>query len=98
MPEENQHELKTEQTQNSQPKPSFPGLHELLGERITIFCAVYIYTGKLVGFDHECVKLRDPAIVYETGAFDDKKWKDAQPLPNEFYIQKSAIESFGLLK
>lgn len=97
MPEENQYEPKAEQTQRPTLMPT-PGLHELLGERITIFCAVYIYTGKLVAFSHECVELKDPAIVYETGKFDDKEWKDAQPLPNRFYIQKSAIESFGLLK
>lgn len=74
------------------------GLDKLLGERVTIFCAVYIYTGKLIGVNYDCVLLADAAVVYETGPFDDKKWKDAQPLPFNWYIQKSMIESFGILK
>lgn len=75
------------------------GLEGLLGETVTIFCAVYIYTGKLVGVNNTCIKLENPSIVYETGAFTEKNWKDAQRLPNQyFYIQTGAIESFGVLK
>ena len=43
------------------------GLEALMGQRITLFCMNYIYTGKLVGVNATCVKLSDPAIVYETG-------------------------------
>lgn len=74
------------------------GFIELLDETITLFCANYIYTGKLVGVNDEFVKLENPSIVYETGAFTEKKWKDAQALPNEIYIMKSAVESFGVVK
>ena len=74
------------------------GLEKLMGERVTLFCANFIYTGKLVGVNDTCVLLQDPAIVYETGAFTDKAWKDAQKLPNSWYVQTSAIESFGILK
>lgn len=74
------------------------GLEKLLGERVTIFCAVYIYTGKLIGVNDDCVLLSEPAIVYETGPFGDKQWKDAQPLPHDWYVSKSMIESFGILK
>lgn len=74
------------------------GFIGLLDETITLFCANYIYTGKLVGVNDEFVKLENPSIVYETGAFTDKKWKDAQALPNEIYIMKSAVESFGVVK
>jgi hypothetical protein len=74
------------------------GLESLLGETVTFFCAVYIYTGKLVGVNSTCVKLQDPKIVYETGAFSDPKWKDAQALPNEMYLQTAMIESFGVVK
>ena len=74
------------------------GLTALLGKRVTIFCAVYIYTGDLVGVNDTCVLLNNAAIVYETGAFSDKAWADAQSLPNEWYVQKSMIESFGVLK
>ena len=74
------------------------GLEKLLGERVTLFCMNYIYTGKLIGVNDSCVLLGDAAIVYETGEFSDKAWKDAQPLPNEWYVQTASIESFGLLK
>ena len=74
------------------------GLEGLLGERITLFCMNYIYTGKLEGVNQTCVKLADAAIVYETGAFTDAKWKDAQALPNAVYVQMSAIEAFSVVK
>ena len=59
------------------------GLVKLLGEVVTLFCLNYIYTGKLVGVNETCVLLDDPKIVYETGAFDTKQWKDAQALPSK---------------
>ena len=74
------------------------GLVSLLGQTVTFFCAVYIYTGKLVGVNSNYVKLESPKIVYETGSFDQKNWKDAQSLPNEFYIQTAMIEGFGIVK
>lgn len=74
------------------------GLVSLLNERVTLFCANYIYTGKLAGVNETCVLLEDASIVYETGAFTEKNWKDAQALPNKWYVQTNAIESFGVLK
>lgn len=74
------------------------GLEGLLGQRITLFCAAYIYTGELVGVNTTCIKLKNAAIVYDTGALDTKTWSDAQKLPNEWYVQCSMIESFGVLK
>ncbi len=74
------------------------GLDALIGERITVFCANYIYTGKLVGVNDTCILLHDAAVVYETGPFSDGAWKDAQKLPSSWYIATSAIESFGILK
>jgi hypothetical protein len=74
------------------------GLEKLLGERVTLFCMNYIYTGKLMGVNASCVLLHDAGIVYETGELSDKKWKDMQPLPGPWYVQTSAIESFGVLK
>jgi hypothetical protein len=74
------------------------GLVSLLDKQITLFCAIYIYTGKLVGVNSDYVKLENPKIVYETGSFTERNWKDAQPLPNEWYIKTSMIESFGILK
>jgi hypothetical protein len=74
------------------------GFAALLGKQITCFCAVYIYTGKLVGVNSTCIKLENPAIVYETGPFTDKKWKDAQSLPNTIYLQTAMVEAFGEVK
>ena len=74
------------------------GLEALMGQRVTLFCGVYIYTGKLVGVNKTCVKLGDAGIVYETGAFTDEKWRDCQPLPNDWYVATQSIESFGVLK
>ena len=74
------------------------GLEKLLGERITLFCMNYIYTGKLSGVNTTCVLLTDPCIVYETGAFSDKAWKDAQALPHDLYVMLSCVEAFGVIK
>lgn len=74
------------------------GLFALMGKRVTLFCGVYIYTGKLVGVNDTCVKLQDAGIVYETGSFSDKEWKDCQSLPNDWYVTTQSIESFGELK
>ena len=74
------------------------GLEKLLGERVTLFCLNYIYTGVLSGVNDSCALLTDAAVVYETGPFGDKKWKDAQQLPTDWYVQRECIESFGLLK
>ena len=74
------------------------GFMALMDEVITIISLNYIYTGKLIGVNESCVLLENPSIVYETGPFTDKKWKDAQALPNEMYIQIGCIESFGIVK
>ena len=73
-------------------------MESLMGEVITIFSLNYIYTGKLVGVNDTCCLLQEPKIVYETGSFDTKDWKDAQALPNEIYIQYGCIEAFGVVK
>mgnify|MGYP001593159269 CR=1 FL=1 len=76
------------------------GLDALLGERVTLLCLNYFYTGKLSGVNETCVLLTDnPAIVYESGPWSEKKWTDAQTLPTQaLYVQRSAIEAFGVLK
>ena len=74
------------------------GLVSLMGEKVTLFCLNYIYTGILVGVNNTFVKLEKAAIVYETGEFNSSSYKDAQSLPHEWYVQTSAIESFGKLK
>lgn len=75
------------------------GLIKLLGEKITIFCLNYIYTGILEGVNETCVLLKDPAIVYDTGSFTEKEYSDVQALGvDEFYVHMNCIESFGKLK
>ena len=74
------------------------GLVKLLGQRVTLFCLNYIYAGKLSGVNETCVLLTAAVVVYETGGFMDAKWRDAQPLPNDWYVQLSAIESFGVIR
>jgi hypothetical protein len=74
------------------------GLEALMGQRVTLFCGVYIYTGKLIGVNQTCVKLEDAGIVYETGPLLEKKWQDCQSLPSEWYVSTQSIESFGILK
>jgi hypothetical protein len=75
------------------------GLESLMGKEITLMCMNYFYAGKLVGINADCVKLKNPKIVYETGDFTEKHWKDAQALPHKyFYVATQAIESFGEMK
>ena len=75
------------------------GLEKLLGERVLLMCANYFYTGKLVGVNLDCVLLEDPAIVYETGEWSLKSFKDEQRLHvKQWYVQRTAIESFGVSK
>lgn len=74
------------------------GLMKLLGDRVTIFCMNYIYTGKLIGVNDVCILLEKAQVVYETGRFNDKDWSDAQDLPHNWYVQIGSIESFGILK
>ncbi len=74
------------------------GLMGLMGQTVTLFCLNYIYTGLLVGVNETYVKLEKAKVVYETGAFAEKDWKDAQSLPGDWYVQTSAVESFGILK
>ena len=74
------------------------GLESLKGQRVTFFGLNYIYTGDHVGVKDKFVLLKDPAIVYETGPFTEKGWRDAQSLPNELYVMLGTVEAFGLVK
>lgn len=72
------------------------GLTALMGETVMLLCLNYIYAGKLVGVNDSFVQLENTHIVYETGAFTDKYYKDAQKLNSEvFYVMSSSIEGFG---
>ncbi len=72
------------------------GLIAHLGKKVTLFCMNYIYHGELEGINDTCVKLKNAYLVYETGAFQDSGFKDAQKLADVWYVQTAAIESFGV--
>ena len=75
------------------------GLDALIGEQVMLFGLNYIYAGQLTGVNDSIVQLTGAKIVYETGPFTEKGYRDAQPLPGEaWYVQRGAIESFGLGK
>ena len=57
------------------------GFEPLMGEKVTLLCMNYFYTGKLVGVNTDSVELEDPAIVYETGDWKAKEYADVQALP-----------------
>jgi hypothetical protein len=70
------------------------GLESLLGEEVILMCSNYFYAGKLVGVNATFVKLDGAHIVYETGPWDAKAWKDSQLIGDGHYVMQSAIESF----
>jgi len=76
------------------------GLESLMGETVVLFCMNYFYTGKLIGVNTDDIILQDPKIIYETGPFSEKGWKDAQLLKfcDELYVRTASIESYGLVK
>jgi hypothetical protein len=72
------------------------GLESLLGQQVMVFCMNYIYAGELSGVNTDFIQITGAKIVYETGPFVEKEYKDAQSLPGlVWYIQKSSIESYG---
>jgi hypothetical protein len=75
------------------------GLDALVGEVVLLLCANYFYTGKLTGVSDTFVELTDTSIVYETGEWSSKGYKDAQKLHvNVWFVQRAFIESFGKSK
>jgi len=71
------------------------GFEAMLGENVSIFCGVYIYTGKLTGVNDNHIELTDPKLVYETGSLTQGEWKDAQALPSPWRVMLARIESWG---
>lgn len=75
------------------------GLMKLLGEMVTLYCASFIYAGRLTGLNDECVLLDEAKIVYDTGDHSSPSWATAEKMPNgSWYVMKSKIESFGIFK
>lgn len=70
------------------------GLQALLGEKVILFCMNYFYAGTLAGINTDVVLLEDAGIVYETGSFTDKAWKDFQKI-GSVYVRIPCIEAFA---
>jgi len=70
------------------------GLMKLLGEEVLLICSNYFYAGILVGVNEHDVLLEKASLVYETGKWTDKKWKDAQDLGHPLYVRTASIESY----
>jgi hypothetical protein len=70
------------------------GLLPLLGKRVVLLCN-YIYTGVLTGVNSTCVELEDASMVFATGEWSAKNWKNAEKLPaKKVLIQTVSIECF----
>ena len=74
------------------------GFTPFTGKRITLLCMNYFYTGKLVAVNKDFVELSDAAIIYETGEWTAKKWKDAQSLPGNVRVRIATVEAYGVWK
>lgn len=75
------------------------GLEAFLGQKITVYCFGFIYTGILEGVNDRFIKLKGAKIVYSTGSHQSKDWETAEPMPNDYwYVMLNAIESFGDFK
>lgn len=70
-------------------------LEKYLDKQIVFLCSNYFYTGKLVGFNDDFFTIKDPAIIYETGSWSNKEWKDCQKMnEDEISVMKHSIECF----
>jgi len=74
------------------------GFDAMLGEKVTLFCGVYIYTGVLSGVNDDHLELSEPKLVYETGELANEDWKDAQRLPSPWWVMWQGVESWGPAK
>lgn len=71
------------------------GFESVLGERIEVWCGVYIYTGILSGVNEDHIELTEPYVVYETGELTAPRYKDAQRCASPRRVMRQAIESWG---
>lgn len=75
------------------------GLLALLQKPVLLLCANYFYTGTLIGVNDDCVLLKDPSLVYETGKWNTPGYTTVEKLhTDQLYVQKAAIEAFCVSK
>ena len=73
------------------------GFEALLGERVTVMCANYTYTGKLMGVNDTCILLEDASIIYDTDSTGAPTATGGVP-STTWYVSTGFIESFGRAK
>ena len=56
-------------------------LAHMVGKNVYVCCTGYAYSGVLETIGARSITIREPSIVYETGAWTATKWHDAQRLP-----------------
>ena len=65
----------------------------MLGTTVYVQCTSYAYTGELTGVNDKFIELSNPEIVYETGAWSNKKFSTAEKLPtNKMTIFLAQVE------
>jgi hypothetical protein len=74
------------------------GFASMLGEKICVYGAIYIYAGKLIGVNKDHIELDEAEIVYETGGMQTESWETSEKLPGVWRIQIASIESWGVSK
>jgi len=65
---------------------------DLVGQRLSFWCARYIYHGTVKKVTSDFVILEDAQVVFDTGSYDSKEPATAEKLPNNAYIMRGAIE------
>jgi hypothetical protein len=73
-------------------------LKEFIGKSITVFCMNYIYAGILDDVDDVFIVLKNAAVVYVTGPFNNNHFTEAEKLPHRLYISIRSVESVTMLK
>ena len=73
-------------------------VEDLIGEMVVVYCARFIYCGKLVAADDRWLFLDVAEMVYDTGAHTKEKthWAASEPTwAPQWRIAVAAIESLG---
>ena len=68
-----------------------------VGQPLTVWGGNYIYTGTVAEVGEDYVILDPAGVVYETGDFRNKVWKDAHALPVPQVVFFANVESMGAM-
>jgi hypothetical protein len=86
---------KTATPLNRKPKTLAVGVAQYIGQKIILKCMNYFYFGEILSVDAFSAKVKDCAVVFETGPFTDKDLKDAQKMGCDFNVALQSIEAYG---